>query len=56
MVIFHGLVNPQEGDRYPWMKSGGLVDWFHRENLRETIDFPITKNGLSCNFSLIPIH
>jgi hypothetical protein len=27
-----------------------------RENLQETIDFPIFSMGLSCIFSLKPIH
>ena len=39
-----------------WIRHGS--QWIGlRENLQETVDFPITVNmGLSCNFSLKPIH
>ena len=37
--------------------SHGMDQWIGlRENLRETIDFPIKIMGLSCKFSLKPIH
>ena len=35
---------------------GVSMDWFCWENLPETIDYPIKIMGLSCKFSLKPIH
>ena len=32
------------------------MGWLKRENLQETIDFPMKIMGFSCNFSLRPIN
>ena len=38
------------------MRTLKSMDWFCWENLQETIDFPMKFMGLSCNFSLQPLH
>ena len=53
LISFLCLGNPWFGNI--WYAIYWL-DWFSRENLQETIDFPMKIMGLSCRFSLKPIH